>query len=177
MIKDFEILLHSDPTISPQPGPSRESTSIQSSPIKRKGNSPEHRIEINDKTVDDELQLHGLDDEDDDEEDDITLQDLVALETMDDADELDMNSEPSLQNDSDTFDNSNSSQVMARKTNASAHQEIEPSKMGPNFRTQHFGSQHIGLTSKTSLQSYQNTFIHTTGKQRFIFKNIFTSYI
>ena len=85
---------------------------------------------------------------------------MVALETMDDADELDMNSEPSLQNDSESFDNSNSSQIMARKTNISGNSIPVASRMAPNFRTEHFGTQRIA----TSLQSYPNALNYSTGK-------------
>ena len=154
--------------ISPQPGPSRESTSTQSSPTKRKGRSPEHRIETLDKIDDDSSDLHRFEEDDDDEEDDITLQDLVALETMDDADELDMNSEPSLQNDSESFENSNSSQIMARKTSISGNQIGVSSGITTSFRTEHFGIQHLG----TSLQSYPNALNHTKGKLRSKLKDI-----
>ena len=79
---------------------------------------------------------------------------------MDDADELDMNSEPSLQNDSGSYDNSNGSQMMARKCNISENPIEVASRTAPNFRTEHFGTQRIG----TSLQSYPNALNYSTGK-------------
>ena len=104
--------------------------------------------------------------EDEEEEDDITLQDLVAMETMDDADELDMNSETSLQNSSESFENSRSSQSMDRK-NISSGLASSP-RRAQNFRTQHFGSQQMGLPpnieSIPPLQSYRNAMIHISGK-------------
>ena len=113
-----------------------------------------------DKNEDDSSDLQRFEEDDDDEEDDITLQDLVALETMDDADELDMNSEPSLQNDSESYDNSNSSQLIARKSNLSGNPIGVSSRIATNFRTEHFGTQRIG----TSLQSYPNALNYSTGK-------------
>ena len=117
---------------------------------------------ISDKIEDDASELQGFDeDEEDEEEDDITLQDLVAMETMDDADELDMNSETSLQNSSESFENSRSSQPMDRKDISSG---IASSlRAAQNFRTQHFGSQQ-NMQSNSPLQSYRNAITHMTGK-------------
>lgn len=161
-----------DSSLSPQPGPSRESNSIQSSPSKRKEHSPEHQIETDKAIGDDSTELHGFDDEEDEDEDDITLQDLVAMETMDDADELDMNSENSLQNDSDSFDHSNSSQVMARRSTTLTNAMGESPRISQNFSTDHLRSQLIERKSDQAPPSYQNALVHLTGRHISIFKDI-----
>ena len=168
-------------SVSPQPGPSRESdqsldstsTNHQFFGSKRKQRSPKYQVSpsINFRETTEDTELLSLGDQsskevnecEEDEDDDITLQDLVAMETMDDADELDINSDNSFQNDSvhNMLRNECSSMDSTKSLpEANSDEGFAPQRYfsGTNMESQFIHS------SSSPLQSYRNTMKHITGK-------------
>ena len=180
------------PALSPQPGPSRESTnpiaSIPTntpSPSKRKQRSPRYQVPFMHNNTDDaedevsfSMSNHSsreVHDDEDEEEDDITLQDLVAMETMDDADELDINSENSLRDEDELYEHAVGTGILRTEdSSVNASKAINGVNGTDGFSVRRFAGSNVGchlITSPTNpLESYRNAMLHMSGKlHRFLF--------
>ena len=177
-------------SVSPQPGPSRElnepieSVSINgshSSPSKRRQRGLQHPAQFptnNSMTIEDDVPMsisnQSSKPANEEDDDDITLQDLVAMETMDDADELDINSENSFQSQGELDEHGNvtgisriqSNPMNSLKTLTRVHTE-------DNFTARHFGGtiapQFIRSPTGGPLESYRNAMLHMKGRSSYVF--------
>ena len=107
---------------------------------------------------------------DDEEEDDITLQDLVAMETMDDADELDITSENSLQSEHELYQHLKGSNHTVKNDDSLARsiKTLATGNRNDVFTSRYFGGSNIGgpVNGQTtaSVRVLQNPTFQNTGR-------------
>ena len=115
-----------------------------------------------------------MNDCEEDEDDDITLQDLVAMETMDDADELDINSDNSFQNESEIYRRTNVHSMLSNECSSmNSRKSLTGANIDEGFAPRrYFGGTNIESqlihSPSSPLQSYRNAMKHITGKTNLI---------
>ena len=107
---------------------------------------------------------------DDEEEDDITLQDLVAMETMDDADELDITSENSLQSENELYHHLKGSHHTVKNDDSLAKsiKILATGSRNDIFTSRYFGGSNVGDPAKSQTTATtrvsQNPTFQNTGR-------------
>ena len=107
---------------------------------------------------------------DDEEEDDITLQDLVAMETMDDADELDITSENSLQSEHELYQHLKGSHHTVKNDDSLAKsiKTLATGNRNDIFTSRYFGGSNVGDPIKSQITATarvsQNPSFQNTGR-------------